>query len=71
MMKIYEELSKLIWHAWYNTNGCSFYALHSVYVGVGRNPRAIRMHRHILGITDTKIHVDHINGNTLTIEDVT
>jgi len=61
----YEELSKMSWHAWYNKNNNSFYTHHSVYNGSGKNPSVIRMHRHILGIKDNKVHVDHINGNTL------
>lgn len=29
------------------------------------NYKLVRLHRYILGITDSKVKVDHINGNTL------
>jgi len=60
----FDRISKMRWHAWYNKNGDSFYAHHSVYVK-GESPRVIRMHRHILGVTDTNLDVDHIDGDTL------
>lgn len=60
----YERLITMKWHAWYNKNGDSFYAHHSVY-NKGKSPSVIRMHRYILGITDKNLDVDHIDGDTL------
>ncbi len=60
----YESLILMKWHAWFNKNGDSFYAHHSVY-RKGKSPTVIRMHRHLMNVTNPKIHVDHINGNTL------
>ena len=61
----FDELSKMSWHAWYNKNGDSFYAHHSVYKGRGKNPGVIRMHRYLMKIKNPKIKIDHIDGNTL------
>jgi hypothetical protein len=61
----FEELNKMSWHAWYNKNGDSFYAHHSVYKGKGKNPCVIRMHRYLMKVSDPKIKVDHVDGNTL------
>ncbi len=61
----YEDLIKMKWHAWYNKNGDSFYAHHSVYNGAGKSPSVIRMHRYLMKVVNPKIKVDHIDGNTL------
>jgi len=60
----YNRLMEMTWHAWYNKNGDSFYAHHSVY-NKGKNPSIVRMHRYILGVVDKGINVDHIDGDTL------
>lgn len=61
----YEELIKMKWHAWYNKNGDSFYAHHTIYNGVDKSPRVIRMHRFLMKIDDPALKVDHIDGDTL------
>lgn len=45
------------------------YAIRTFYYGISgkenRNRRTYTLHRYILGISDPKIYVDHINGNGL------
>jgi hypothetical protein len=60
----FDRISKIKWHAWYNKNGDAFYAVHSVYVK-GKSPKSLKMHRHILGVTDPDLDVDHKDGDTL------
>lgn len=59
---VFQYLSGFSWIAQWNSHTESFYA-------VGRDPvrkdKKIKMHRHIMGITDPKIKVDHKNHNTL------
>ncbi len=53
---IYDDLdhSKVSEHKWYNRDGYAYTT----------DTKRIAMHRLILGITDRKVHVDHINFNT-------
>jgi hypothetical protein len=60
----FERLSQMKWHALYNKNNESFYAHHSVY-RKGKSPTVVRMHRYVLGNIDSRLKVDHKNGNTL------
>lgn len=54
----YPELSKRKWYALKHRTG-KFYAISFV------ERKGVLMHRQILGVTDTKIKVDHENGNSL------
>lgn len=58
----FESLSRHKWQAVKDHNG--FYAAGSIKNDAGVW-KCIRMHRHILGLFDPKICVDHKNGNTL------
>ena len=57
--------------AWYNRPNHSYYPRISKYMGMDKNGKSInkciRLHQYVLGIHDTgcKIHVDHINHDTL------
>ena len=59
---IYDELTKYKWYAIpeQKANGEIVY-----YVARDDNGTTIRLHRHILKVTNTKIQVDHINRNPL------
>lgn len=57
----FEELNKFKWHAY--QCGKNFYAGRGIWVD-GKT-YSIKMHRQILGLTTSKIHCDHINGNGL------
>ena len=57
----YEVLSK---HSWY-ASGVRFYAARRRKDNE-RNPRKlVYMHRELLGVESSSLHVDHINGNRL------
>jgi hypothetical protein len=47
-----------------NPSKNTFYAQRRMRIGINQ-PRMIMMHRVILGVTDQKIHVDHIDRNGL------
>jgi len=61
----YDELIKLKWHA--GKYGHKFYAKKGGPATGSRKIRSaqIKMHRFIMKVTDPKIHIDHVNGNTL------
>lgn len=62
----YKRVSALKWQAVLNKK--IYYAYHSVGIVLlnGRkSSKHIKMHRFIMGINDSKIQVDHINGNGL------
>lgn len=59
----YEYLMQWKWNAHFSQNNKSFYAMRSGQIG--DKWTTISMHRLILGVTDPKIHVDHIDHNTL------
>lgn len=48
------------WCAWFNKSSKSYYAKSNI-----GNHKVVSLHRFLLGVTDPKLHVDHINGNTL------
>lgn len=58
----FEELNKHKWYA--QKDGNTFYANRKVGIGQGKEKVDI-MHRIILGVTDSKIKVDHIDHNGL------
>ncbi|NBW20194.1 MAG: hypothetical protein EBR82_70720 [Caulobacteraceae bacterium] len=58
----FEELNQVKWCA--SRDGNTFYALRKGPRNKGQR-KSIKMHRYILGLTDPKIFVDHINGNGL------
>lgn len=55
----YGRLSRNKWHAAWDSGTQTFYAQ------AGLKRKTIKMHRVILGVTNPKIHVDHINHDTL------
>lgn len=59
----YGFLNQWKWYAWYNRCTKSFYAMRMTTIEGKR--KTIGMHRIILGLTDNKVHGDHINHNTL------
>ena len=60
----YERVSKFKWCAAKSAHGNTFYAQSRVRDGEGRSI-PMSMHRFILGITDSDIHVDHQDGDGL------
>lgn len=58
----FEEVSKYKWCADKSRNN-GYYAVRAI--SVSGKSKKIYMHRHILEINDSKIHVDHINENKL------
>jgi hypothetical protein len=58
----FEQLNKYKWTTTYNMNG-NFYATRNEYNG--KKVNRIKMHRHLLGLHDARILVDHIDGNGL------
>ena len=63
----FERVSEFKWH--YNKNGkYTGYARRRQYIGMkdGKQiQKGISMHRFIMGVEDSKVHVDHINHDTL------
>lgn len=59
----YEWLNKWKWYAAYNKIYNNFYVYRYDYVN--KKQKNVCMHRVILGITDSKIFIDHIDHNTL------
>jgi hypothetical protein len=59
---VYEWASQLMWHV--GVHGDRFYAKHNVYICGKRQRGFIMLHRLIMGVWDSKVYVDHINGNT-------
>lgn len=62
----FAHLSLMAWHVT-NVRRGHTYAVHSVrcYRDGRYSARVVLMHRHILGLTDPAMQVDHVNGNTL------
>ncbi len=58
----YEKLNKHKWHV--NKYGDKYYASRTERVGLNKR-KHIKMHRQILGISDSKMFCDHRNGNGL------
>lgn len=46
----YPYLSQFHWHAWWNKNTQSFYAVRKASIRGGRQPETIYMHREVLGL---------------------
>lgn len=57
----YKSVNEVHWHSFWNKCTRSYYARASC-AGV---LKGVLMHRYILGVSDPKIEVDHLNGNTL------
>ena len=57
----YEPLMKFKWCAYKDRN--TFYACRNVRIGSGQ--RKLQMHRHLLGVDDPTIQIDHRNGDGL------
>ncbi len=59
----YDLVSQYKWCAWWDHLGKRYYSQ----TGIGCKPHrhTVQMHRFILGLTDPKMHTDHINGNGL------
>lgn len=56
-------LTKRKWCAWYNRSSSSYYAKTAlIECGV---KKVVSLHRYLLEVNDPKLHVDHINGDTL------
>lgn len=65
---LYEWLNQWKWYADWDQRIKSYYAVRAATVAerADGKPTHIRMHRAILGtITDSKVHVDHVNHKTL------
>lgn len=62
----YERVSNLKWNATITTRG-QVYATCTQRIGKGRKGKKvnIKMHRFVLGITDRRVEVDHIDGDAL------
>lgn len=59
----FEELSKYSWHAHFNKTNGTYVARRIIHLG--KKSKGVRMHRQIMGVTNPKIQVDHINLDTL------
>ena len=59
----FEKLSCIGWHA--DIGRTTIYAKHTTYDPSTRKFGRVLMHRFILGVTDPKILVDHVNGDGL------
>lgn len=59
----YAWLTQWRWYAHYSSYTRSYYAVTNVTIGFKQ--KAVYMSRLILGLTDPKIQVDHVNENTL------
>ena len=60
----YELVKNYKWRADWSFGMQAFYA-RAYFIVINEKYKHIRMHRLILGVTDPKIQVDHINHNTL------
>ncbi len=60
----YEELNKHKWFAISAHRGTMFYAARNVPISKGKQ-KTLKMHRAILELTDSNIHGDHEDGDTL------
>jgi len=58
-----EKVSAYNWYASFWVGGKTFYAANRS--GIKGDKSTIKMHRFVLGVTDPKIDVDHINHDTL------
>lgn len=59
----YERLASFSWYAHWGVTTKSFYARTGLPRSVGKQ-RQVLMHRMLLGLTDPRISVDHVNGIT-------
>jgi hypothetical protein len=59
----YEKAMKYKWSATYD--GCNYYFIHKLYDSNWKCIGYKKLHRYLLDVSDPKIEVDHINGNTL------
>jgi hypothetical protein len=59
----YEYLNQWKWH--FKTNGNNFYAVRTVKSIDGKYGKKIILHRFLLNITNSSLHIDHINNNSL------
>ncbi len=59
----YEFLMQFKWYARFDKKGNYFYAVRSL--KINGKQTTILMHRVIMGVIDSKIHIDHVNHNTL------
>jgi hypothetical protein len=62
------RFGEMKWFAQWDKGTKSFYARNHMYLGGGRkNPirKMLHLHREIMGVTDTKVKVDHRNHCTL------
>lgn len=59
------EISKHKWYAAYNSKTQSFYAQRGVMLGDRKRIKILRMARVILGVSDPRVLVDHVSGDTL------
>lgn len=58
-----EDYEKLNQYKWHSVGINMYYAQRTVH-NKG-NKYNIKLHREIMNVTDSKIHIDHINGNSL------
>lgn len=59
----YERVRYPKWVAKSELRSRTIYAVRGIWINKKRIPQ--KLHRVILGLTDSKIHIDHINGNGL------
>lgn len=61
-----EDYLLLMKHKWHtNKNKNTYYAKHDYWDKKTKKIKSIKMHRLVMGITNPKIQIDHINGNGL------
>ena len=63
----YDFLNQFKWCARKDNKSGSFYAERGLFQGPDAKPKikCIKMHRIIVGELDSKVHIDHADGNTL------
>ncbi len=59
----FEYLNQWKWH--FKTNGNNFYAVRTIKNINGKYGKKIILHRFLLNITNSNLHIDHINNNSL------
>jgi len=59
----FEYLNQWKWHC--KINGNNFYAVRSIKYTNGKYDKKIVMHRFLLNVSNSRLHVDHVNNDSL------